>query len=156
MFRSRVPSRSAGHSSEASGDAGVERLGALGDRLGQAGCERVGRPFEQRLQRPAGQIPLVEEEQRLAARLPASEAAVMLAGHAGRRAQRGERRLHRFKVAGGVVPRGESGERSTSSARSRVVGIPIDLQLLESTAIAREIAAGRSSSWTMSFAIIES
>ena len=47
------------------------------------------------------------------------------------------------------------GERSTSSASSRVVGMP-SISSSSSARTARAIAAGRSSSWTITLAISES
>ena len=70
MFRSSVPSRSAVQPSALSVIRRSSSSARCGDRLGERERERVGLALVERRQRLAGQIPLVEEEQRRPARLP--------------------------------------------------------------------------------------
>ena len=67
MLRSSVPSRSAGQPVGRRRDPLVERLGASrGDRLGERAGELVRLALEERGERLPGEVPLVEEEERLA------------------------------------------------------------------------------------------
>src|SRR5262249_54085008 len=120
-------------------DARVERLRVGGDRFGETAGELVDLALVVGAERLAGQVPLVEEEERRAAGCAAGQ------------------RHRPFSSTNDVVysPLRNAALLRTSRAKSRVVAIPCTSSS-PSARSARSIAAGRSPSQTISFAISES
>src|SRR5262249_10474092 len=125
------------------GDALVELGCAAGDGLGDLAGPWIDLACVLRADRLTGEIPLVEQEQRLAARLASRE----------RHQTTTERSDSSVDVE--YSPLLNWGLASTSSATSRVVGIP-STTVSRSARSARAIAASRFASHTTSLAIIES
>ena len=123
----------------------VELVRARGDRLGQLARERVDLALVERGERLPGHVPLVQEEEGRAAGC-ASAAHALSAGQPAPRLLEEARRVAAARELLGA---------QDVARRGAVVGTPTTSSSASARS-ARSIAAGRSSSQTMSFARSES